>query len=1153
MLNQCLAFTTWNVNGGLRTKIDDADFVNSVNMYDFISLVETSCQNVTSCCLKGYLAIHRTRKVFSKRKGGVALYYAKRHKKGVQKVSDREGCIWVKLDQHHFGISKPIYLCVLYIPPESSLYADDDMLKLEEEIIKFKQKGSIIISGDMNSRTAKLADYIVNDDNDYLPLPDMYDIDKHLHSRVNQDVIVNVHGRQLVQLCKSTGLRICNGRVMGDLLGRYTCYQHKGSSVVDYTLSIVDILDKMINFTVHPLCPLSDHCRLSYSIPCHSVKDTTKSSIYSKLFPLPPSYIWENQHRDRIIYAVECPPFQHLIKNFENGCTAFEDINEAVESFTNVLNTLGDGILKKRTGKKSPKRRNAKRWFDKSCSEMKSGLKACAKSLVNYPRDPRVRENYFKVKSCYRRLLKRKKKEYKSQIINEMYKSDSQNPQDFWKLLQDLKAADSGDETSVKYDIEDMLLHFKNLLWKPDIPTNLNTQPSSPYVTSNDAQTKLNKAFTIREVKNHIHRLKNNKASGIDMIKNELIKLSSNIILPSLTKLFNHILDSGTFLDIWNHTLISPIFKSGDKTDPQNYRGIAITSCLGKLFTSIINTRLADYLNETNIYSRAQGGFRKGFQTNDNTFILKTILDKYLGSNKKIYACFVDFQKAFDSVSHPILLKKLLEGGIKGKCFDIIQSLYATNKIAVRLENNISNFFTSNIGIKQGDGLSPTLFNVFINDLEQYFLDKKCDPISMIESKLSCLLYADDLLLLSESATGLQNCLDQLDKFCNDSELAINLKKTKVMIFAKKSQKSNPTFSWRTTSLEIVKMYKYLGLQITSNGTFNVAKEDLKDRARKAVFKIRHLLSSTSNITASMLLKIFDATVKPILTYGSAVWGANSKILENFLGIDDLDKLSKFIGKCPIENVQLWYCKQILQVGKKACNVAVLSEMGRVPVFIDTQISVLKLYQRLVSAKNCTLLHEAYKLSQSTKGGWVSYVEPFMHKLDIQLPNKGNFQAIKTKLVNCYITTFFNVLNINPEHIKLRTYRLFKKDYKLEPYLEHYNIKRHEKSQLAKFRISNHVLEIEKGRHKHLSLDARICPVCASGQIEDEVHFLMKCTKYKHQRDIFHQSVKTIKPDLHLSDCMSSFIKLMRETNPEILQKLSQYVYESFMIRQNSL
>ena len=132
----------------------------------------------------------------------------------------------------------------------------------------------------------------------------------------------------------------------------------------------------------------------------------------------------------------------------------------------------------------------------------------------------------------------------------------------------------------------------------------------------------MDKEITHDEIKKAIHRLKHNKSCSEDYIMNELFIKCTDILMPLIHKLFNKILLSGIYPELWTRSCIVPIHKKGDFDDVNNYRGISIVSCFGKLFTSILNIRILEWDNEHNVLTDAQFGFRPGFFTVDAIFVL---------------------------------------------------------------------------------------------------------------------------------------------------------------------------------------------------------------------------------------------------------------------------------------------------------------------------------------------------------------------------------------------------------------------------------------------------------------------------------------------------------------------------------------------------
>ena len=149
--------------------------------------------------------------------------------------------------------------------------------------------------------------------------------------------------------------------------------------------------------------------------------------------------------------------------------------------------------------------------------------------------------------------------------------------------------------------------------------------------------------------------VKNKKSCCPDGINNEMLKMCCSFNIDIFVKLFNVILKSGVYPYMWRENFIKPIFKGGCVSDPSNYRGIALSSCMGTFFSNILYNRLEKYLDTNSIICKGQIGFKKGSRTSDHILTLKTIIDKAFKSSKNVYACFIDFKKAFDTINSEAL------------------------------------------------------------------------------------------------------------------------------------------------------------------------------------------------------------------------------------------------------------------------------------------------------------------------------------------------------------------------------------------------------------------------------------------------------------------------------------------------------------------
>ena len=197
--------------------------------------------------------------------------------------------------------------------------------------------------------------------------------------------------------------------------------------------------------------------------------------------------------------------------------------------------------------------------------------------------------------------------------------------------------------------------------------------------------------------------------------------------------------------------------------DPSNYKGISLLCGLSKFFTAILNQRLLKYVLQNQILSKEQLGFIPGNRTSD-ALLLHNRVDQHCKQyNNNIYACFVDFQKAFDSVPRHKLFEKLIN--ITGRFYECKKKLYSSDLSCIKIENRITDTFQNSQGVKQGCILSPLLFNIFLADLPKKFQEDG-DLLKLNQNETICsIIWADDLLLLSQSEKGFNRMLTTLNVY----------------------------------------------------------------------------------------------------------------------------------------------------------------------------------------------------------------------------------------------------------------------------------------------------------------------------------------------------------------------------------------------------
>ena len=367
------------------------------------------------------------------------------------------------------------------------------------------------------------------------------------------------------------------------------------------------------------------------------------------LHHLPKSFKWDHDSSELFQKALDIGPIRSMIDDANTLVQEAHDeasINNATDKLTKAITSAAKIALRTRTAKK---KNNNKPWYNSSLKRMERDVNKQAHNMTVHPTGE-SRKTFFLALKQYRKARKYAKRHHIQNQLTELATLQKENPKQFWKLLQNIDSNTSLNNHADKIAPGQWYEHLSTMNSDHSETFEMKKREINKNISSINF-TELDFSIKCKEIKEAIKHLKNNKTTGLDRISNEMLKNCNDHLLDCITKVFNKIYALGTYPDAWSHGYITNIHKKGSYFDPKNYRGITIMSCLGKLFNSVLSTRLSEYLSNGNLLSPSQIGFEKNSRTTDHIFTLKTIIDKYTQApGQKLYTCFVDFKQAFDKI-----------------------------------------------------------------------------------------------------------------------------------------------------------------------------------------------------------------------------------------------------------------------------------------------------------------------------------------------------------------------------------------------------------------------------------------------------------------------------------------------------------------------
>ena len=394
--------------------------------------------------------------------------------------------------------------------------------------------------------------------------------------------------------------------------------------------------------------------------------------------------------------------------------------------------------------------------------------------------------------------------------------------------------------------------------------------------------------------------MKCGKASGPDDIAPEFVKYGGEELHKYIWGLFKDIWNKGQIPAEWRRNIIIPIHKKGSTMLCENYRAICLSSVVLKLFTRILEIKLRNK-TERNMQEE-QAAFRPKRQTQDHIFTLRTTIDKLLSEGRDVYMAFLDLTAAFDTIKKFEIAEMLDRKRITGKLRSAIDNVYHQVFAAVRTNGTQSEYFELKKGLKQGDSLSPLIFNLVMDEITKE-CNNKCRSKktnvghwNMQPVYIQTLTYADDIVIIADTPAKLQYILDEWVKALTKRGLLVNPNKSKILHVSKNEENKTFPINLGGVEIETVQEFKYLGTFFSRDGKIDREIKNRISNANNIYHQINRTLIGKREVDTKTKLQIYSTVYTPTLTYGAESWAMTTKI-ESQVTATEMRFLRRVAGK----------------------------------------------------------------------------------------------------------------------------------------------------------------------------------------------------------------------------------------------------------------
>ena len=466
------------------------------------------------------------------------------------------------------------------------------------------------------------------------------------------------------------------------------------------------------------------------------------------------------------------------------------------------------------------------------------------------------------------------------------------------------------------------------------------------------------------EIFNTCAKMTNSHSEGLDHINNIFMKFFNPVIAEPLSILLNRCMTTGIFPKRFKIAKVCPLFKSGQRNDPSNYRPISILPSLSKIFEKIIHTRISNFLETTKQIPSEQYGFQKKKSTVDALLTHVEKIRNFLDRKIKVSSVFLDLRKAFDTVDHGILLKKLENTGIRGIPLELMKNYMEERYQYVENNSQKSNIKKCTIGVPQGSILGPLLFLIYVSDL----------PCCIDNRETFLTMFADDTTITTATKSNntdlLTSTVNVINQWMCQNRLSVNTSKSSLLNFGLLKKKIGNILT-EGGMIESKPFTKYLGILIDEKLNF---KHHILHVAKKIAKLCGLLKFIRDELSIKQRVTFYKMYIQPVIAYGILIYGCTTKN-----NLDPILKLQKRILRIIYNKPYMYPTRNLFQrAGLLTVHELFIRELLKFAV---------KNYSNFPSSEN-------ERVTRSTKKCLLKQVTPRTNF------SKFSVQNLATKIVN---------------------------------------------------------------------------------------------------------------------------------------------------------